>query len=137
LHRGRQRLILALFASFLGLLLPCSQIVSVIIFTSDQGVEVLEKDSVVALRLIEDRLAHCRIQILEQRKDFPQRECDSLLLKPRLEDTSIDSLLQQQARFSTFQLIFLLLTTLLWLIISCTRNLAQLFNKSLFELLQL
>ena len=75
------------------------EIISVVALASDQSVEILEEDRMVSLWLVENLLANCCIQILEQRENLPHRQRDSLLFKTILEYPSVYSLHKEQARF--------------------------------------
>jgi hypothetical protein len=122
-------------ASFSALLLivllnPSNEVVSVVVFASDKCVEVRKQNGVVALRLVENLLADRGVEVLKQGKDLPKAKRDALLLQFGLEDSSVDSLIQQHGLLRPVNLVLLALCLR-------PRQVSQLFDKRLLDLFEL
>ena len=103
----------ASFALLLFVFDSFGEIISVVALASDQSVEILEEDRMVPLWLVENLLANCGIQILEQREYLPHRQHDTLLLESTLEHASVYSLHEENTRLGSLQFIFLFLLVIL------------------------
>lgn len=69
-----------------------------VVLTSNHREEVLEKNMVVPLWLVEN-LSHLNVQVIENREDLPHTQHNPNALKFYLEELSVDSLVQKQVQW--------------------------------------
>ena len=124
------------FAFLIRVLGSLGQVLPVVVFTGDQGVKVLEKNSVVPLGLVKNLLAHCSVQVLKESENFPLTQRNSLSLEFGLEHFCVDPLLQDESCLRSIQLVFFASLAAVSLALGAGK-LTHFFNKSFLELLQL